>query len=240
MPVRSSNEQQPPPSGGAGARGLQRDPALAALIDSVAFVRSALGPDSSADRARHEVLLAVAYSGAATKHEVALMLQRDVTTVSKQLEKLRRLGQLVSRPDPRVKHRLLWRLSPSSGHFAAVQLRAAGVSRAQLRHDTATMLHASRQMPGPALRVPPVRAREPARFFNGGGPVGLRSRREAGAQLKVLRENAGWTQSGLASAAGLALAEVRRLEGGLQRLDALTLLRCCGALGAQLADVVVA
>jgi DNA-binding MarR family transcriptional regulator len=230
VPVR----RQPTGAGGASrpASVLVGDAALGAIIDAVSFSRAALGAERDPYRAQREVLLALAYSGEATRADVARALRRESTTVRDGLRKLRERGLAIERKTTGPARRAArWYLTPAGAAEARVE-----ANRALRESCFEEGVHALLASPRPSLG----RGR--------GGPIvsavrvpvavnGSTQRARAAERLAAIRKHAGWTQAQLASRAGLPLMEVQRLENGRDRQAFETMLACCQALGVRLVDV---
>jgi hypothetical protein len=243
-PARRTPGSPAPPPGGALQHGLVGHAGLAALLDSAAYARAALGQESDVERVRREVQLALASAGSATGGELARALERDDETVRRALVALRKDACARSFPDPRDGRARRYQVTRPTGVCGALSEAGQATGGAALHEGVRALTPVQ---PGkdtthqtPAPQPGHGKGAHAPRPFLGASPLpavpGSPEQRTA-ARLKLQRHNAGWRQPDLANAAGLSLRDVQRLESGWQ-LQSVHALLACRALGARLVDVV--
>jgi DNA-binding MarR family transcriptional regulator len=101
-------------------------PALAARFAAIAQRYIADGPAERADRARRNLLAAVAEHEPATLNQVASAVGRGAPAVSRSIDALVRAGLIERSPDPAHRRRLAMRLTDSGKDLLTTNPKAGG------------------------------------------------------------------------------------------------------------------
>lgn len=207
---------------------LHGHPAIGSLIDATGYGRAGFGADKSAGRLQREVLLTLAFADTARPQDIAGALQREPTTVRKELQALSARGLAGVTTDRADRRRRAYHILPA-GIARATQLLNATSVRASYAAGIDALLGASRPMASrPRRALSPSRLPRPARPSTPAATA---------ARLRALRRAQGVTIGELAARANVPVGVVRHMESGQRDQPFHALQRCCQALGARFVDV---
>jgi DNA-binding MarR family transcriptional regulator len=106
--------------------------ALAARFTSIAHMRVAEGPAERSDRARRQMLQAIAETEPATLNEVAKAVGRGAPAVSRSVDTLVRAGMVERTQDPDNRRRLALRLTQAGRDHLSKRIAGGSALRSKL------------------------------------------------------------------------------------------------------------